>query len=80
MVSTTGTGATAGTLGNSTGAQSVNNGMVKTPSSTVPAGQPTIVGTVTGTGGKTYYIASNGYIYYRADNGSLEIFGRGVPE
>jgi hypothetical protein len=39
-----------------------------------------ITGKILGDDGKLLYIGSNGYVYYRADDGHLHMVGGGIPE
>lgn len=41
---------------------------------------PTIVSTVSGTGGKNYFVSNDGFLYYAGADGNLVQFGRFTPQ
>jgi hypothetical protein len=67
---------------NGTAAQTVNTVGVNSGSVTVPngPGRVNITGTVLATDGKTFFVGSNGFLYYRGQDGALHIVGSGQPE
>lgn len=55
-------------------------GVNTSTTATAPVFPPTIISTVAGTGGRIYYISSDGFLYYAGANGTLVQFGRFLPK